>query len=521
MSNSAMKTFTRETRNLTDKTSMREMMVNIANFCSDSGFPEQVGIKEIQKIDKQSFIKYFNHMHSFLDQGQYLLAPRFNEDELNRHLKEMGYCGTLTKAALVSIGALHSTGQILALLSWLADFVRTTSCIPEGESSQAYELKLMMNSYNAWCVEAEYDLKAELQNLYMNVHELDESILETLERELEITLEGCRHLETKSSQIEELKNERKRLAKINEEQSSKISQSEQNRKEISQKDKQNLQLISETKEKIAGLQTEIADLGVAAKNCKLSADEARRIRAQIAAIHRDINATTEQRAEVAELFEKRELQLANYSAEDAKQTRKLNVELMDMGVTIGDSPDRMEKLNDFLNRKPKELSDVENSTLARIERKGQVSANISLINLEIKHIEVQKKRLDDNLLAVKAEHEEMEGIYLSELTALQKVKTAPRSDPLSVRKQLDVDTHRGKVKEQKALMRQQEEELEAKMRRYAFELERREQANKEAEDAAMQYYAQCFEGRRETLHLFEKGALGLEHVKELVSAPNF
>ena len=36
----------------------------------------------------------------------------------------------------------------------------------------------------------------------VNVHELDESILETLERELEITLEGCRHLETKSSQIE-------------------------------------------------------------------------------------------------------------------------------------------------------------------------------------------------------------------------------------------------------------------------------------------------------------------------------
>ena len=25
-----------------------------------------------------------------------------------------------------------------------------------------------MNSYNAWCVEAEYDLKAELQNLYSN-----------------------------------------------------------------------------------------------------------------------------------------------------------------------------------------------------------------------------------------------------------------------------------------------------------------------------------------------------------------
>ena len=59
-----MKTFTREIRNLTDKTSMREMMVNIANFCSDSGFPEQVGIKEIQKIDKQSFIKYISVSHN-------------------------------------------------------------------------------------------------------------------------------------------------------------------------------------------------------------------------------------------------------------------------------------------------------------------------------------------------------------------------------------------------------------------------------------------------------------------------
>lgn len=80
-----------------------------------------------------------------------------------------------------------------------------------------------------------------------------------------------------------------------------------------------------TEEKIAGLQTEIADLGVAAKNCKLSADEARRIRAQIAAIHRDINATTEQRAEVAELFEKRELQLANYSAEVTSLLKKIKL----------------------------------------------------------------------------------------------------------------------------------------------------------------------------------------------------
>ena len=36
------------------------MIQNVANFLSDSGFPESVSIKEIQKIDKQSFIKYFN-----------------------------------------------------------------------------------------------------------------------------------------------------------------------------------------------------------------------------------------------------------------------------------------------------------------------------------------------------------------------------------------------------------------------------------------------------------------------------
>ena len=54
------KSFSRETRNLTDKNSIKEMMVNVANFFTETGYPELVGIKEIQKIDKQSFTKYFN-----------------------------------------------------------------------------------------------------------------------------------------------------------------------------------------------------------------------------------------------------------------------------------------------------------------------------------------------------------------------------------------------------------------------------------------------------------------------------
>ena len=42
------------------------MMQNVANFLSDSGYPEFISIKEMQKIDKQSFIKYFNVISDIL-----------------------------------------------------------------------------------------------------------------------------------------------------------------------------------------------------------------------------------------------------------------------------------------------------------------------------------------------------------------------------------------------------------------------------------------------------------------------
>ncbi len=58
---------------------------------------------------------------------------------------------------------------------------------------------------------------------------------------------------------------------------------------------------------------------IAAKNCKVSADEARRIKAEIATNKRDLAAASEQRAEVAKLFEKREIQLGNIAAEVIKE----------------------------------------------------------------------------------------------------------------------------------------------------------------------------------------------------------
>ena len=40
--------------------------------------------------------------------SNFQLAPRFNEDELLKNMKEFGYCGTLAKSALVSSNYLFS-----------------------------------------------------------------------------------------------------------------------------------------------------------------------------------------------------------------------------------------------------------------------------------------------------------------------------------------------------------------------------------------------------------------------------
>ena len=98
------------------------MMFDVAQFLTENEFPDTVTIKEIQRIDKQSFVKYYNvrvptcrkwnvksnnaispsqFIWSFLNRT-YQVQPRFNEDELIKKVKEFGYCGTLTRAALVS-----------------------------------------------------------------------------------------------------------------------------------------------------------------------------------------------------------------------------------------------------------------------------------------------------------------------------------------------------------------------------------------------------------------------------------
>ncbi len=62
----AAKPYLKETRNLSDKNCVLEMAKNVAQFLNDSGFPEGVTHKDIQKIDKQSFMKYFNVTTSYI-----------------------------------------------------------------------------------------------------------------------------------------------------------------------------------------------------------------------------------------------------------------------------------------------------------------------------------------------------------------------------------------------------------------------------------------------------------------------
>ena len=76
--------------------------------------------------------------------------------------------------------------------------------------------------------------------------------------------------------------------------------------------------------KVALNQKKIAELLLAAKNSKMSAEDARRIKAEIGNSKREYAAVMEQREQVAKLVEKREMQKANLSAEVINSIMKPN-----------------------------------------------------------------------------------------------------------------------------------------------------------------------------------------------------
>jgi len=517
---SVMKPYLKETRNLNDKNCTREMMQNVICFLSDSGYPEFISIKEMQKIDKQSFIKYFNFTYRFLDRT-YQLAPRFSEEELMKRVKDIGYCGTLAKSALVSIGALHSTSQIVGLSSWLADLVRKIMYVQEESNFEQMELQIVTRSYEAWLIQQSYPWEEEFRALYMEKHQIEPGAVEEIKAETSAVVNEYQILEKKSSSEEDLKGEAIKLENMLEELNTKEVNLQQHFKEMQQEEKYNIQRLEEIREKNAATQHEISQLQEAAKNCKLSAVEARTIKAKIAATRSHIASSSEQRTEVAKLVENREMQLANISAEDMRCSRSLNVELMDMGITSDDNVDWKETLMEIFASKTKELSDTENRFLAFNEKKERILVDTSENTLKLTHNELQKKRLDEELLSLKTEREEMERLYLSLLAELGKTSAAPRSDPKNLRNQCDLDSLRKKLVEQKVLMDNQEKDLNKKMAEHALLLENAERDMKELTGKVQKHHTLLFAAFKQGIQAAQEGVLSLDEINALLPKPDY
>lgn len=292
-------------------------------------------------------------------------------------------------------------------------------------------------------------------------------------------------------------------------------------KELQNEERHLLQRHEEIKEKTAVEQKEIAELLIAAKNCKVSADEARRIKSAIAANARDLAAVTEQREQVAKLVEKREMQLANIAAEDVKFDRELNVDLMDMGMTIAHDMDPKEALKNFLEGKISTLSDIESRCIAMTEKKERILAEISQFKMELKHTELLKSRLEEKLQTVKADRDEMERLYLSQLAELENLSAAPRSDPLQMRQQYELETLRQRFAEQKVQMNKQEKDLQATMAKYAQELREAEAECEKIEATTADYVALLGDGYRQLMEIAEKGPVTRQIINALIPDPNY
>lgn len=527
-----VKPFGKEPRNFNDKNYLKEMMNNILNFLMDFGFTEQaVSIKDIHKIDKQSFVKFFNFICQFVDRN-FQLAARFNEDELVKFVRSIGYGGTLTKAALVSIGALHSTSQITGLLSWLVDQAAVLMCadVEEDNSNRQtlmdrQETDLGIAAYNAWIAEEDFAYESELMFLYERMFQIEDGAVEEIQHQITVLVDEYKVLEQRGSQMEDLKLENKRLEQEIEEVQTKKVEIHQFLQELQGMKLFDQQKLEELKQKTAVRQNETAALREAAKNCKLSAAEARKMKADCAHLRKEMSTVAEQRTELAELFEKRELQKAKVSAEDVKITRKLYVDLMDMGIALADDSDWEAELENLLREKNKELPQKEARILSIIENKEKLSNSKSHLTMELKHIDLQKQRLDSELQDSKIEREEMNQIFLNEQADLENGLTScsTRADPAHMRLQLELDTVNKQVRETDVLMLNAEQTIKKKMRRQKQDLEELQFDLKATREKAAAYYAKLFTGVGERLRAAENGALCLADAKKepILPKPDF
>ncbi|KAF8976298.1 kinetochore-associated Ndc80 complex subunit ndc80 [Entomortierella lignicola] len=126
----------RDPRPVKDKAYQRNLIHNIVNFLSQSGYPNNITTKNLTQPSNKDFQDIFKFMYLKLEPG-YDFQKKF-EDEVPVLLKTMRYpaADTITKTSLYTVGTPHSWPNMLALLGWMMEVIMVLDRFKEIMESQ-------------------------------------------------------------------------------------------------------------------------------------------------------------------------------------------------------------------------------------------------------------------------------------------------------------------------------------------------------------------------------------------------
>ncbi|KAG0263230.1 kinetochore-associated Ndc80 complex subunit ndc80 [Actinomortierella ambigua] len=129
----------RDPRDIRSKEFQRQLIPQLTQFLTQSGYPHPVSTKTFMNPSTREIQEIFRFMY-------YRLEPRYEflrgfEDEVPELLKTMKYPvpETIAKRSLSAVGAPHSWPNILALLGWMMDVILVFEKYKEDIELQALE----------------------------------------------------------------------------------------------------------------------------------------------------------------------------------------------------------------------------------------------------------------------------------------------------------------------------------------------------------------------------------------------
>ncbi|KAI7830403.1 HEC/Ndc80p family-domain-containing protein [Gamsiella multidivaricata] len=113
----------KEPRPIKDKTYMRNLINNLVNFLTETGYPHPITTKNLLQPTNKDFQDTFKFLYSKMEPG-YDFQKKF-EDEVPVLLKSMRYpaADTISKTSLYTVGTPHSWPNMLALLGWMMESI--------------------------------------------------------------------------------------------------------------------------------------------------------------------------------------------------------------------------------------------------------------------------------------------------------------------------------------------------------------------------------------------------------------